>query len=133
VGCDFVVSPALVPDMQQIQTGNYTLWIPGCATLSELANAREMGARMMKVFPANLLRPDFISSALSVLPDLKLMPTGGVEPTEESLRSWFTAGAVCVGMGSQLLSKKLIEARDWPALTQTLTRAVATVHQLKNS
>jgi 2-dehydro-3-deoxyphosphogluconate aldolase/(4S)-4-hydroxy-2-oxoglutarate aldolase len=133
MGCDFVVSPALMPDMAQIQSASYTLWIPGCATLSELAHAQALGARMMKLFPAGLLGPGFAAAALSVMPELKLMPTGGVEPTPECLQAWFNAGVGAVGMGSQLITKEIVAKRDWKKLHDNISRAVSATRDIKNT
>jgi len=131
IGCDFVVSPALVPEMKQIQTSSYTLWIPGCATVSELSAARDLNAQMMKVFPANLLGPGFLAAALSVMPELKLMPTGGIEPAPDSLSRWFQAGAAAIGMGSQLISKEILDKQDWNRLHDVVSQVVQGVRQLK--
>ncbi len=132
-GCDFVVSPALVPHMQQVQSASYTLWIPGCATISELTLAHELGARMMKVFPAHALTPEFLRAAKSVMPTLKLMPTGGIEPTYDHLRAWFGAGASCIGLGAQLISKEVIANRDWKKLESAIGRAIALAQEAKIS
>jgi 2-dehydro-3-deoxyphosphogluconate aldolase / (4S)-4-hydroxy-2-oxoglutarate aldolase len=129
-GADFIVSPAFIPSMLPVQTTNGTLWIPGCATISELAQARHLGIPMMKIFPGDLLGPKFAKAALSVMPKLRLMPTGGVEPTKESLSSWFESGVLAVGMGSQLFSKELIEQNNWNALEAKIKNALAIVHEV---
>jgi 2-dehydro-3-deoxyphosphogluconate aldolase / (4S)-4-hydroxy-2-oxoglutarate aldolase len=132
-GADFIVSPAFMPSMQSVQTTNSTLWIPGCATISELAQAREQSVRMMKVFPGDLLGPKFVKAALSVMPGLRLMPTGGVEPTKESLSAWFGSGVSAVGMGSQLFSKELIEQKNWSALDAKIKSVLAIVHEIRSN
>jgi 2-dehydro-3-deoxyphosphogluconate aldolase/(4S)-4-hydroxy-2-oxoglutarate aldolase len=129
-GADFIVSPALMPQMQSLQTNHYTLWIPGCATVSELAQARELGALIMKVFPGELLGPAFVQAALSVMPELQLMPTGGVAPTLENLQGWFRAGVSCVGMGSQLITQEILASHDWKQLTQRVRETLNLTHQL---
>jgi 2-dehydro-3-deoxyphosphogluconate aldolase/(4S)-4-hydroxy-2-oxoglutarate aldolase len=108
------------------------LWVPGCATISELAQARELGVAMMKIFPGELLGPRFAKAALSVMPKLRLMPTGGVEPTHESLSSWFGSGVMAVGIGSQLFSKELIEQKNWPALESKTKSVLAIVDEIRN-
>jgi 2-dehydro-3-deoxyphosphogluconate aldolase / (4S)-4-hydroxy-2-oxoglutarate aldolase len=130
-GADFIVSPAFIPSMLPVQTTNGTLWIPGCATISELAQARQLGVSMMKIFPGDLLGPKFAKAALSVMPNLRLMPTGGVEPTKENLSTWFESGVLTVGMGSQLFSKELIEQHDWKALEAKIKSALTIVQELK--
>ncbi|MCU0420170.1 MAG: bifunctional 4-hydroxy-2-oxoglutarate aldolase/2-dehydro-3-deoxy-phosphogluconate aldolase [Cyclobacteriaceae bacterium] len=132
-GADFIVSPALVPEMQTLQTNHYTLWIPGCATVSELAHARALGVLLMKVFPGDLLGPAFVSAALSVMPGLRLMPTGGVSPTRENVQAWFRAGVACVGMGSQLVTQELVAKQDWKQLAQRVRDTLAITHELSRA
>ncbi len=131
-GADFIVSPAFIPSMVQVQTTYTTLWIPGCATISELAQARELGVGMMKIFPGDLLGPRFAAAALSVMSNLRLMPTGGVEPAHENLSAWFKSGVSAVGMGSQLFSKEFIEQKNWVVLEEKIRQTLAIVQELKN-
>ena len=132
-GADFIVSPAFIPSMLPVQTTHGTLWIPGCATISELAQARQLGVSMMKIFPGDLLGPKFAKAALSVMPKLRLMPTGGVEPTKESLSSWLQSGVLAVGIGSQLFSKELIGQNSWKALEEKIISALTIVHEIRNT
>jgi 2-dehydro-3-deoxyphosphogluconate aldolase/(4S)-4-hydroxy-2-oxoglutarate aldolase len=127
----FVVSPALIPAMSAIQANSYTPWIPGCGTVSEVVKAKELGARLIKIFPGNVLGPGFASSLRAVLPEVKLMPTGGVEPTMNNLTAWFDAGVVAVGMGSQLFTKELIEKKDWKGLEKRIGDTIAMVNQIR--
>lgn len=131
-GADFIVSPAFIPSMVQVQTTHTTLWIPGCATISELAQAGELGVGMMKIFPGDLLGPKFAKAALSVMPSLKLMPTGGVEPTVESITAWFESGVSAVGVGSLLFSKNFIEQKNWTGIEEKIRQTLAIVQELKN-
>lgn len=126
VGAHFVISPVLQLDMAEVCKKHDRLWIPGCATLTEIVTARRNGAELIKIFPGAVLGPKFISSILPVVPDLQLMITGGVEPTESNLSSWFSAGATCVGMGSHLFTKDIISRRDW----QQLEKRIADVLQM---
>ena len=109
LGADFVVSPLLNKKIAEHCKHHGICWIPGCATPTEIAKADELGASIIKVFPGNVLGPGFIKSVLGPMPGLKLMPTGGVEPAQENLRSWFEAGASCVGIGSQLINRETNE------------------------
>ncbi len=68
-------------------------------TPSEIAVAEKNGARLVKLFPGNVLGPGYVNSIKPLFPQLKFMPTGGVEPTQASMDAWFDAGVVCVGMG----------------------------------
>lgn len=124
-GADFIISPILKPSMAEVCHRYNKHWIPGCATLTEIVTAKEHGAEIIKIFPGAVLGPGFVSAVMPVVPDLNLMITGGVEPTEENLSSWFKAGAMAVGMGSQLFTKEILESRDWEQLTKKCALALA--------
>lgn len=131
IGASFIVAPTT-----QATTGNAcatakVLWIPGAATPTEVSSAMAMGAGIVKVFPGSVLGPEFVKSIRSVLPDVPLMVTGGVEPNEVSLRSWFTAGVQCVGLGSQFFSPDIIQAERWSELTNRTTNCLSIVSRLK--
>jgi 2-dehydro-3-deoxyphosphogluconate aldolase/(4S)-4-hydroxy-2-oxoglutarate aldolase len=107
------------------------LWIPGCGTVTEVYQASKLGAKLIKAFPGNLLGPGFVKAVLSVLPEVKLMPTGGVEPTQENLSQWFQAGVYCVGMGSQLFDKKEIDNREFDSLGKKIKDALNVIKQIR--
>lgn len=119
-GAHFIISPILKPEMAPVCHAHERLWIPGCATLTEIVTAKEMGAGLIKLFPGSVLGPGFVKSIMPVVPDLQLMITGGVEPTEKSISEWFGAGAACVGLGSQLFTKEVFEKQDWKKLELTV-------------
>ncbi len=133
IGADFIVSPALVPEVAKACDDRDKLWIPGCATLTEVYQADQLGAMLIKAFPGNVLGPDFIAAIKSVMPHIKMMPTGGVTPTAENLKQWFKAGVSCVGMGSQLMDKKLIANGDFSQLQQQISSALSIVQSVRNS
>lgn len=115
-GAGFIVSPVLDPLVGEVCRRRGVAWMPGCGTATECQQAYLQGATLIKIFPGAVLGPAFVSATLAPLPHLKLMPTGGVEPTEASLKAWFDAGVRCVGMGSPLLGS-LKAPIDVPALT----------------
>jgi len=119
-GAHFIISPILKPEMAPVCHAHDKLWIPGCATLTEIVAAKELGAGLIKLFPGSVLGPGFVKAIMPVVPDLKLMITGGVEPTEKSISEWFGAGATCVGLGSQLFTKDIFDKQDWKKLEQTV-------------
>lgn len=127
-GAHFIIAPILNPDMAPVCHEYQKLWIPGCATLTEIVTARNLGADIIKLFPGSVLGPGFVSAILPVVPELKLMITGGVEPTEKSISAWFHAGATCVGLGSQLFTKELFAREDWKSL-ETQVRFILEVIQ----
>ena len=130
-GADFIISPILKLEMADVCREHNIAWIPGCATLTEIVTAKEHGAAVIKVFPGSVLGPGFVSSILPVVPDLKLMITGGVEPTKENLTAWFKAGAMCVGMGSQLFTKDILQNRNWDLLSERVAQALELVKQIR--
>ncbi|MDH4092346.1 MAG: bifunctional 4-hydroxy-2-oxoglutarate aldolase/2-dehydro-3-deoxy-phosphogluconate aldolase [Cyclobacteriaceae bacterium] len=131
-GADFIISPILNLEMGGVCRDLDRLWIPGCATLTEIVTARNHGAEIIKLFPASVLGPGFVSAIMPVVPDLRLMITGGVEPTEQSLAAWFNAGAACVGMGSQLFTKEILAKKNWPLLKQKLENALTIAAQVRS-
>ena len=132
-GADFIISPILKLEMAEVCHQHDKLWIPGCATLTEIVTAKEHGAQVIKVFPGSVLGPGFISAIMPVVPDLKLMITGGVEPTQENLSAWFKAGAMCVGLGSQLFTKEILQQRNWDKLKQTVAHTLDLVQKIKTN
>lgn len=132
-GADFIISPILKREMADVCNKHNIAWIPGCATLTEIVAARDNGAAVIKIFPGSVLGPGFVSSILPVVPDLRLMITGGVEPTEESLTAWFRAGAMCVGMGSQLFTKDILQNRKWDLLSERVARALRLAKQIRHA
>ena len=130
-GAHFIVSPILKQEMAAVCQKENKLWIPGCATLTEIVTAKDLGAKVIKIFPGSVLGPGFVSSIMPVVPGLQLMPTGGVEPTEANLSAWFKAGVICVGMGSQLFAKEVIETKNWAKLEQSVADALAVITKIR--
>lgn len=116
-GACFVVGPLFNPDVAKVCNRRLIPYTPGCGTVSEVGAAQECGCDLCKVFPGDVLGPKFVKGLLAPMPWSKIMVTGGVEPTEENLSSWFKAGAFCVGMGSKLFPKERIAAADWQYIT----------------
>lgn len=132
LGAAFVVSPLLNEEMAPICNRRKILWAPGCGSLSEIGRAEELGAEIVKIFPGSSVGgPEFVKAVKGPCPWSSIMPTGGVEPTEESLKAWFKAGVTCVGMGSNLFPKKLIEAKDWNAITETINQVRAIIASVR--
>jgi len=131
-GAHFIISPILKLEMAKVCHQHNKLWIPGCATLTEIVTAKENGAEVIKVFPGSVLGPGFVSSIMPVVPGLQLMITGGVEPNQSSLGSWFKAGAMCVGLGSQLFTKEILETKNWTLLQQRVAESLSIIQQVRN-
>lgn len=131
-GAHFIVSPILKAEMAAVCRNQNKLWIPGCATLTEIVTAKEAGAQIIKLFPGSVLGPGFVSAVLPVVPGLQLMPTGGVEPTEQSLSEWFKAGVACVGMGSRLMVKSADGSFDLEAIERITHESLSIISKYKN-
>lgn len=129
---DFIISPALIPEVMDFCNKMDLLSIPGCATITEVYTAHQYGAKLIKAFPGNVLGPDFIKAVKSVLPKIKIMPTGGVQPTIENLKLWFGSGVSCVGIGSQLFDKNDIKKQNFSKLTGDIKQVIQHIQTLKN-
>lgn len=131
-GADFLVSPGYVHEVAQHCVAHDIFYAPGCMTPSEIIQAENTGIKFIKLFPGNMLGPSFLSGVKDIFPDLLFMPTGGVDTTEESISSWFNAGVCAVGMGSKLISKNLMENKEYHKITQEISRVSAIIQQIKN-
>ncbi len=131
-GASFVVSPILNPDVVRLCNRRKITHCPGCGTVSEISQAEELGAEIVKIFPAGELGgPAFIKNLLGPCPWTKIMPTGGVEPTWESISGWISAGAACLGMGSKLISKDLVAAKNYEAISKNVENCIAWVRKAR--
>ena len=117
LGACFVVGPLFNPEIAKVCNRRQIPYTPGCGSISEVGAAQEAGCELCKVFPGDVLGPKFVKGLLAPMPWSKLMVTGGVEPSEENLYTWFKAGVYCVGMGSKLFPKDIIKAGNWQYIT----------------
>lgn len=117
LGACFVVGPLFNAEVAKTCNRRGVPYIPGCGSVSEVGWAQEAGCEVCKIFPGDVLGPKLVKGLVAPMPWSKLMVTGGVEPTEENLKSWFGAGAFCVGMGSKLFPKDVVAAGDWSVVT----------------
>jgi 2-dehydro-3-deoxyphosphogluconate aldolase/(4S)-4-hydroxy-2-oxoglutarate aldolase len=132
LGAKFIVSPLLNEDMAAVCNRRKVLWIPGCATASEIGRAEELGAEIVKLFPGPTVGgAKFLKAYLGPCPWSNLMPSGGVSPAEDNLKEWFDAGAFCVGMGSQLITREIINKGDYRQLEQTARKAMDIIAKLR--
>ncbi len=131
VGADYLISPGLVESVAAVADKNDMLWVPGCMTPTEIIKAETLGAKFIKLFPGNLLGPDFMSGIKELFQGLKFMPTGGVDTTHENLSGWFKSGVCAVGMGSKLISKQLMEAKDYAAIERDTKAVIETIKGIR--
>jgi 2-dehydro-3-deoxyphosphogluconate aldolase / (4S)-4-hydroxy-2-oxoglutarate aldolase len=132
VGADFIVSPGLVEEVAEYCVANDIFYAPGCMTPSEIIKAENCGLNFIKLFPGNILGVAFMSSIKDVFQNLNFMPTGGVDPTAESMKSWFDAGVCAVGMGSKLISKKLLEDKNYTQITAEISSAMEILKSIRS-
>ena len=132
LGANFIVSPILNAEMAKTCNRRKVSWMPGCGSLSEINYAEELGAEVVKIFPATQVGgPDFISAVKGPFKFTNIMPTGGVKPDEANLKQWFSAGAHCVGMGSQLMAKKADGSFDLEKITSLMKSSIAFANKYK--
>jgi 2-dehydro-3-deoxyphosphogluconate aldolase/(4S)-4-hydroxy-2-oxoglutarate aldolase len=130
-GADFVVTPSWKEDIARVCNRRKVLYAPGVGSLTEVCTAEEMGCEIVKLFPGSVYGPNFIKSVKAPQPWTKIMPTGGVAPTEENLKGWFGAGATCVGMGSKLVSKDIIRDKNFAKLTKDVAAALELIKTIR--
>ena len=107
-GANFIVAPIVNQEVASTCNRRKIPWMPGCGSLTEINYAESLGADIVKIFPAQQVGgSEFIKAVKGPCPWSNIMPTGGVQPEEENLKEWFSAGAHCVGLGSQLFVKNM--------------------------
>lgn len=132
LGANFIVGPLLNPDIFKVCNRRQVAYVPGCGSVSEIGVAQELGAEVVKIFPAgNVGGPSFVSNVKAPMPWTNIMATGAVEPTEGNLRPWFEAGTACVGMGSKLFPSDAIKAKDWQRITRICEDTFAIVKEIR--
>ncbi len=132
LGANFVVSPVLKEEMAVVCNRRKIAWSPGCGSLNDISRAEELGAEIVKIFPGSSVGgPKFVAAVKGPCPWSSIMPTGGVEPTEENLKAWFDAGVTCVGMGSNLFPKDVMASKDWEKITDLCNNVFAVIAKVR--
>jgi len=132
-GADFFISPGFVPEVGAFLKSKGVLYSPGCMTPTEIITAENAGIHFIKLFPGNMLGPEFLSGIKDLFPKLLFMPTGGVDTTEENIGSWFKAGVSAVGMGSKLISKQLMADKDYATIESETKAVLSLIHSIKKN
>lgn len=130
-GADFLVSPGFVKEVADYAVSNDIFYAPGCMTPTEIIAAENSGIGFIKLFPGNMLGPEYLSSIKDIFPKLLFMPTGGVDTTKENIEGWYKAGVCAVGMGSKLISKKLMEQKDYATIEKETSTVLALLGSIK--
>jgi 2-dehydro-3-deoxyphosphogluconate aldolase/(4S)-4-hydroxy-2-oxoglutarate aldolase len=132
-GANFIVGPIFNPEIAKTCNRYKVAYVPGCSTPSEILRAEEMGADIIKIFPADVLGPQFIKDFLGPCPWSRLMPSGGVEATKESISSWIKAGAVAVNIGSNLIVKDLVKAGKFEEIKRKVENCIRWIQEAKGA
>jgi 2-dehydro-3-deoxyphosphogluconate aldolase/(4S)-4-hydroxy-2-oxoglutarate aldolase len=131
-GAKFVVGPLLNADVAKVCNRRGIPYSPGCGSATEIGDAQELGCEIVKVFPgASVGGPDFVKSILGPMPWTRIMPTGGVEATEASLRAWFGAGIVACGIGGNLVTKELLDKKDYAGIEAKVRDTVQLIKTIR--
>ncbi|MBW0177490.1 bifunctional 4-hydroxy-2-oxoglutarate aldolase/2-dehydro-3-deoxy-phosphogluconate aldolase [Sediminibacterium sp.] len=130
-GADFIICPGMIPEVAHYVHGRGKLWVPGCMTSTEIMMAEQLGAKFVKLFPGNLLGPGFVSAIKELFPAIAFMPTGGVELEEANIQAWFSAGVKAVGMGSKLITKNLLEQKDYTTICEQTKTVLNIIQRIK--
>jgi 2-dehydro-3-deoxyphosphogluconate aldolase/(4S)-4-hydroxy-2-oxoglutarate aldolase len=131
-GANFVVGPVLNPDVAKVCNRRKIPYSPGCGSDSEIGFAEELGVEIVKIFPGTQVGgPEFVKGVLGPMPWTKIMPTGGVDPTEESLKKWFGAGIVAAGIGSKLITSEALKAKDYAGIETKVRETIAIIKNIR--
>ena len=131
LGADFFISPGFVPEVAGYLLGKGLFYSPGCMTPSEIIAAENAGVTFIKLFPGDMLGPGFMSGIKAIFPNLRFMPTGGVDTSRESIESWYKAGVSAVGMGSKLISNPLMAAKDYATIESETKKVLALIKDIR--
>ncbi len=131
-GSNFVVGPLIDEPTALLCNSRKIPYSPGCGTVTELHQAHKLGVEICKIFPGSEVGgPGFVKNVKGPCPWTEIMATGGVSPTKESLAAWFEAGVACVGMGSNLITKELLAAKDYAGITRKVKETIDLIRQIR--
>jgi 2-dehydro-3-deoxyphosphogluconate aldolase/(4S)-4-hydroxy-2-oxoglutarate aldolase len=131
-GARFVVGPVLNADVARVCNRRKIPYSPGCGSATEISQAEELGCEIVKIFPGESVGgPDFVKALLGPCPWTRIMPTGGVDSTEESLRKWFEAGVACVGMGTNLITRDLLGKQDYAGIEARVRATIQLIRKIR--
>ncbi|MBN1659894.1 MAG: bifunctional 4-hydroxy-2-oxoglutarate aldolase/2-dehydro-3-deoxy-phosphogluconate aldolase [Anaerolineae bacterium] len=131
-GANFVVGPVLNREVARLCNRRKIAYMPGCGSATEISEAEELGVEIVKVFPgAEVGGPGFVKAVLGPMPWTRIMPTGGVDASQESIQAWFKAGVCCVGIGSKLITKELVATGDYDGIAGRVARVLGWIQEVR--
>ena len=131
-GAAFLVSAGYDAEVAAYCTKHDIFYGPGCMTPTEIQAAENAGVKFVKLFPGNMLGPEFMSGIKDIFPKMVFMPTGGVDTTRESIEAWYTSGVSAVGMGSKLVSKKRMDSKDYIGIESIARDVLRIIAEIRN-
>ncbi len=133
LGANYIVSPVLMAETAQVCNRRMVAYMPGCGSLNEISQAQELGVEICKIFPGSQVGgPGFVKAVRAPMPWTRILPTGGVSPTEENIKGWIEAGASCVGMGSKLITKESVANEDYDAITENVRKVLTWIQEARD-
>lgn len=132
MGANFIVTPSLREDIAVTCNRRKIMYSPGCGSLTEINRAEELGVEIIKLFPGSTYGPGFVKAIKGPQPWTSIMPTGGVSTETDNLKAWFASGVTCVGMGSQLISKKVLADQDYTGLEKLVRDTLKTIKDIRS-
>lgn len=133
LGANYIVGPTFNPEVARTCNRRKVLYIPGCLTPTEISNAEEMGAEVIKLFPASVATPSFVRAILGPMPNTRIMPSGGVRINHKEVKDWIEAGAVAVNIGSDLIREDLVEAGRFDAISHNIGKCILWINEARSS
>jgi 2-dehydro-3-deoxyphosphogluconate aldolase/(4S)-4-hydroxy-2-oxoglutarate aldolase len=131
-GAKFMVSPIVNEEVAKLCNRRMIPYSPGCGSATEISYAQELGCEIVKVFPGSSVGgPDFIKAVMGPMPWTKIMPTGGVDPDEASIKKWFGAGIVAAGMGSKLITQEALDNKDYAGISKKVRETVDLIAKVR--
>jgi 2-dehydro-3-deoxyphosphogluconate aldolase/(4S)-4-hydroxy-2-oxoglutarate aldolase len=132
LGANFIVSPVLNPEMAKVCNRRKVAYSPGCGSVNDISQAEELGVEICKIFPGSQMGgAGFLKAVRGPMPWTRIIPTGGVSPTEENIRGWIEAGAACVGMGSKLITKEFVAAGNYDGISENVEKVMAWIKEAR--
>lgn len=130
-GADFIVAPIVNPEVAAVAKEAGLPWIPGCMTPTEIYQAQLLGAPVIKLFPANILKPEFLRSIFTLFIGQRFIPTGGMDIDEKNIRDWFQSGVAAVGIGNKLVSEEILTGGNYDLLYEKTVQVLDIVRKVK--
>jgi len=132
-GADFLVSPFYDKEINDVAKSRHIVYIPGCMTPRDIHIAKNAGCNFIKLFPGNVLGPDFLQAVKPLFRDMEFIVTGGVENDEDNLMGWFNSGVVGVGMGSKLITNTMVANKEYEKLYNTTAMLLNFLKTINNN